>query len=225
MQKKYEYNSQQSGNALLYVLVAIALFAGLSITLSRLNTTKGTAGRDKAQADFHATRLMTYAAQVQSAVEQMMFLKVGIDDLDFTLPSEAGFNTAPHLYKVYHPQGGGVTPAMLPEKITFDINGSLVPGWYLGRFNNTDWTPSTATDVMLTAYKINKDVCMAINEQITGSDAIPVLSGSMSQSLTDSTPDIDLTTALCADCEGYSALCVTNALGSAYSFYSVIAAR
>ncbi|MAE52103.1 MAG: hypothetical protein CMH27_09865 [Micavibrio sp.] len=216
----------ERGNALLYVLIAIALFAALSFTLSRNsdNTEAGSLTEDRAK--LYASQLTSYAAQAKSAVDQMLFQGAQIDQLDFTLPSEATFNTAPTIYKVYHPDGGGLIPAQIPENATNEISTTPPAGWYMGRFNNVEWTPGTDQDVILTAYQITKPVCESINVMITGDPAIPkITSGDMSDYLVPDAPNTDLTSTECAGCNEYSSLCVSNNAESAYSFYNIIAAQ
>lgn len=234
MRKKYWTSAkdtntaeQERGNALIYVLVAIALFAALGFTLSRQTSNSG--GTDElsaAKAEMMATQLITYANQAKAAVDQMMFTGTTIDDLIFTQPGEAGFNIAPHIHKVYHPQGGGLTQSTIPSTARAEISTNPVGvGWYMGRFNNVEWTDSTQTDVILTAYQISEPVCAALNKLITGDDNIPALSSVLHEPLLESGSDIDLTSAICSKCEGYMSLCVANDAETAYGFYNIIADR
>ncbi len=218
-------NNNEQGNALIYVLIAIALFAALGFTLSKQNRNAGTHEIDDAKAELYAMQLITYASQVKSVIDQMIFTGSDIDDLIFTKPSETGFSTAPYIHKVYHPQGGGLTPATLPKQAVYQISTTPPSGWYLDRFNNVEWTKTTGTDVILTAYQISKAVCEKINQKIIGSNNIPALSGNMSEYLVNTSTNSDLTIASCAACEGYSSLCVSNSSVTAYSFYSVIIDR
>ncbi len=217
--------NKQSGNALIYVLIAIALFAALGFTLARQNQDSNTNEVDEAKADLYALELITYASQVKSVINQMIFSGSKINNLVFTLPSEAGFNAAPHIHKIYHPQGGGLTPANLPAKAVSEISSPPAAGWYLGNFNNVEWTDSASSDVILTAYQISKPVCEAINDKITGSTTIPALIGDLDDYLLDTVTNNDLDIASCAACEGYMSLCVSNSAVSAYAFYNVVADR
>ena len=215
----------EHGNALIYVLIAIVLFAALGFTLSRQMTDSDTGELDAAKADFHAAQIIAYAAQAKSAVDQMIFTGSGVGDLVFTQPGEAGYNTAPHIHKVFHPEGGGVTVGTLPPAAVLEISTPPAAGWHMGRFNTVGWTKSTGTDVILTAHQITKTVCEALNDKITGSKTVPALSGDLDDYLVDTATDNDLTAAACAACEGHMSLCVSNNAVSAYSFYSVVADR
>lgn len=228
MKTKREQNTiktGEKGNVLIYVLIAIALFGALSFTLSRQTRNSGTEDLDEAKAELYAMQLITYATQAKSVIDQMIFTGSDIDELDFTLPSEASFNTAPHIHKVFHPQGGGLTLATIPKNAIHEISTGNGAKWYLGRFNNVEWSKTSATDVILTAHQIDEKVCAAINNKITGFSTIPLLTSEISKSLIETSSNSDLTAASCAACDGYVTLCVGNSAGSAYSFYTVLADR
>lgn len=225
MRRKILYRSTEDGNALVYVLIAIVLFAALGFTLSRNMSGSNTNEVDAARADLYAVELIAYTAQVKSILDQMSFTGTQISNLDFTKPGEAGFNTAPHIHKVFHPQGGGLTSTNLPPRIIKEKSTNPEAGWYLGLFNNVEWTRGTGTDVILTAHQISKAVCRAINDKITHSTTIPVLSGDLEDYLVDTGTNNEFTTGACADCEGYVALCISNNSADTYSFYSIILDR
>ena len=237
METNKEHRSQECGNALVYVLIAIVLFAALSFTLSR-QTDTGEAGElSDTRAELYATQLISYAAQAKSAVDQMIFTGANIDDLDFIDPSDPTFNSGTQKdrsNRVFHPEGGGLVKGRLPDDALAQISSNPVAGWYIGRFNNVEWTPTTADDVILTAYQIDKAICEKINEKITGSTNIPALGSDMNTVLVDdvfySGTNADLTTdptgsPVCGDCHQMRSLCVQNAGQSAYSFYTVIATQ
>lgn len=225
MRKKTVYHSTENGNALVYVLIAIVLFAALSFTLSRNMGGSSTKEIDTARAELYAIELIAYSAQVKSVIDQMTFTGTRFNTLDFTQPSEADFNTAPHIHKIFHPQGGGLTPINLPDRTIKEISTNPKAGWYLGLFNNVEWTKGTGTDIILTAHQISKAVCRAINDKITNSTTIPVIAGDLEDYLVDTGTNNTFTATSCADCEGYVALCVSNNTASTYSFYTIILDR
>ncbi|MCD8496625.1 MAG: hypothetical protein LRZ85_00160 [Alphaproteobacteria bacterium] len=199
MKTKRERN-HESGNVLVYVLIAIVLFAALSFTLSRQTDTSETGGLDDQRVQIVATELITYAANAKAALDKMEFSNIYIEEVDFTLPSDSTFNDAPTIKKIYHPDGGGLNLGTLPEKVAANGVTDPAPGWYMGRFNNVEWTPlgpgNTAgaggteapyTDIVLTAYGITQPVCAAINEKITGSTTIPSMTDSVKETLVPKT--------------------------------------
>lgn len=217
---------------MIYVLIAIVLFAALSMTLGRQTDTNEASALDDSKTEMYATQFIAYAASAKSAIEQMEFSGTDVANIDFTLPSQAGFNNAPTITKIYHPDGGGLNPGKLPEDVVTDNVADPVAGWYMGRFNNVEWTDTTAQDVILTAFQINQSVCAKLNETITGSSTIPQLGDTIRETLIDDSfymgaTNVDLTTdpagtPICADCHNRAALCVEDSAGGTYAFYTVI---
>lgn len=214
---------REKGNALIYVLVAIVLFAALSFTLMRQTDTGEMSGLSDDKAELLATQLISYASQAKSAVDQMQFQGARIDNLDFTLPGGPGYEASGNFNMVFHPDGGGLINTPLTAQAIHETSTSPPAGWYMGRFNSVGWTRSPADDVILTAYQIRPEVCRFINRKITGNTTIPVLSGTVSDFLLDTATDTDLTSLVCPGCGEYFSLCVSNAGGTIYSFYSIIA--
>lgn len=225
--------SGESGNALIYVLVAIALFAALSFTLGRQSDTSEVGSLSDEKNELYATQIISYAAQAKQVIDQMDFIGTLIGDLDFVLPSDAAFNTAPHVDKVFHPEGGGLIPGNLPKGSETSAIIDPVAGWYLGRFNNVEWTTTTGTDVILTAYQISQAVCEKINEKLTGSTAISTMTDSIKEVMIDDAfygagTNTDLTTDggdICPACNNMAMLCVENQSQNAFAFYAVLADR
>ena len=117
------------------MLIAIALFAALSFTLGRQSDTSEVGSLEGERAELYASQLISYATQTKSAIDQMLFTSASdIDDLDFMAPTDANFETAPVIHKVYHPQGGGLIPGTLPAQVVAEVTNDPEPGWYLGRF-------------------------------------------------------------------------------------------
>ncbi|MCC6598836.1 MAG: hypothetical protein IT559_08605 [Alphaproteobacteria bacterium] len=225
-------SQRESGNALIYVLIAVALFAALSMTLGRQTDTSEAGTLSGEKAELAATRMISYAAQTKSAIDQMLFGGTAIDDLDFTAPTDAAFETEPpaNYLKVYHPVGGGLTPATLPAESIGGSSATPPPGWYLGRFNTVDWTKSAAEDVILLAYQIRPEICARINLKITGSTTIPTMSSAIKLTLIDdavpahggaNTPLTTDTGEICPECRNQASLCVQE--GGLYAFYTIIA--
>ncbi len=242
MKTKSEHIHPQSGNALIYVLIAIALFGALSFTLGRQTDTNEAGTLSDEMAELYATQLISYSSQVKSAIDQMLYTAASdVSDLDFIAPTDLTFDTGTLIHKVYHPQGGGITPGTLPEKAITQVTADPTPGWYLGRFDNVDWTPLASgntggtggaeapwEDVILVAYQINEKVCGLINQKINGSTAIPTATVALRNILIDdalhSGTNVELTTQpaeICPDCNNLGSLCIQE--GGIYGFYTVIA--
>lgn len=236
---KMETNRER-GNALIYVLIAIALFAALSMTLGRQTDTGEAASLSDERAELYATQLIAYAAQAKSSVDQMMFSGADIATLDFALPGSAGYDTGTttdKIKRVYHPDGGGLVAENLPEEAAAYTGNDPEAGWYMGRFNNVEWTKTggvNGDDVILVAYGIHEKICEKINEKVKGSSAIPQMTASIRNVMIDDVyhtgVNADLTTVtpgtpVCADCHNVSTLCVEDLAGNIFGFYSVLLDR
>lgn len=221
----------ERGGALIYVLIAVALFAALTLTLSRQNTSTDTEGMRPHDLELATGRVLATAGQIDGAIQQMTFSGSRIDALDFTLPGQAGFDTPPNRHKVFHPEGGGVTLPQLDSKVKAEVNSNPPAGWYVGRFSNVEWTEKAdEEDIILTAHQISEEVCAAINEKMRGSSDIPAIaSGTLAAILIDdalhSGSNSDFLIARCPDCEGINTLCISDVGGTMFSFYNIIMPR
>ena len=150
-----------------------------------------------------------------------------IDEMNFILPSDANFDVGSNIHKIYHPEGGGIILPQIPQEAIAEVNNDPDPGWYIGRFNNVEWTPSTRQDVIMAAHQLTQQVCAEINKKIIGSSVIPQLSNDNRDFLIDDSlhggSNSDLMVADCAACEGHPQMCVINNTNDIYSFYSIVA--
>lgn len=221
---------QQDGNATLYILLVVALFAAVSFILSRQGDSSESSRLERDRAEIIANQVLAYPLQVRQAIDMMLMGGEDVDDLVFALPGEVGYDSPSHAptREVFHPLGGGLIRATIPDD---GLQGGVAnpdAGWYLGMFNNIAWTPTTDHDVVLVAWGLAQGLCAAINNKITGSDTIPAVGDSVPNVFIDDsrhggTNVVELDAALCADCEEKPALCVSN--GGNYGFYSLIHAR
>ena len=216
------------GNAMVYVLVAIALFGVLTATLSSQNSQSDGQDIDDELVEFYATELMEYAAAAKNVVDQMIMTGTTIDQLNFVNPTSSAFNTAPHIHKVYHPQGGGLNYLRSSYPDEFWGYGAQ-RGWRLMTVTNVEWTPSTANDIIFSFMDVSDAICDKINEKITGSGSnIPYAAGYTANSLfrENAGANLDLDTTACPGCEGYHTLCVADPSGSEQRiFYTILAGR
>jgi hypothetical protein len=225
--------ARESGNAMIYVIIVIALFAALSFILSRNSDTGESGAITTEKVNINATQIMQSASQVAQAVGQMTYTGTPLADLDFIPPSDGNFEDPPLRNKVFHPSGGGVTLPRIPMEAIREVDTVIDPGFYLGRFNNVEWSLDDALgnpidDAVLVAYQISQPICARINQQLTGSPNIPVLARAASAIFIDNgtSSNADFAIADCAACEGQVTLCVADdATTGPWSFYSLILAQ
>lgn len=209
---------------MIYVLLAIALLGFLTVTMSRQANQSDGQDLDDEMAELYANELIEYVASAQQAIDMMIATGSEIDDLNFVNPTSTGFDTAPHIHKVFHPQGGGLNytqPSIPPFE---NVNSDNDHGWYFINSINIEWTPTTANDIILSAYEIEKSVCSEINKKITGSSTIPIYTGvgaNPQDHFVLGTDDFDSTH--CAECDGYPTMCMLNTIETKCICYSIIA--
>ena len=227
--------NKQSGNAMVYVLIVVALFAAITFVLSRQTDSTETDALSDERAEILASNIQQNAMSLKQSVEQMIWTGTSIDDLDFSTPDDGAAYDAGSLGdKVFHPAGGNVILPRIPDAAINQTDTNPPARWYIGRFNNIDWTPTAANDVVLAAFQLNEAVCRRLNLRLVGDETIPALAGNANRLLitsSETAPDpgnINLTPVECADCEGVPAMCVssTDTNGrTQYTFYSIVAAQ
>ena len=225
---KHFHSKKQSGNAMIYVLVIVALFAALSFVLARHSGTAETGELSSQKIEIDAANILQTAAQMKQALDQMNFSGSSIASLDFTTPDdEPAFSAGSKTHKFFHPAGGNAGVPRLPEADITQVTADPPAGWYIGRFNNTEWTGLPVNDVMLTAFQITKPLCQEINKKLTGSTAIPVATVSLRNVLIAAShhtgANADFTVAACGACDGLLSLCVEDPGNNLWAFYSILA--
>lgn len=213
---------------MIYILIALALFGALTIVLARQGDQSDNQSMTEDMAQFETTQVLSFAQSAQSVVNQMLMSGTNVDTLDFARPNASSYDTAPYYHKVYHPEGGGLINKEATSKIFIGVDNDPDPGWYMGRFNNVEWTPTTANDIILTAHQISDVVCRNINEKVTGATTIPAIAGTgnLADYLIDeeehSGSNADFDVAVCPDCEGFAMMCVSNTAADMWDFYVII---
>jgi hypothetical protein len=218
-QKRFQ---AESGSALFYVLLGVVLFAAVSFVTTQQSNNDGLVTQLTDQrADIIANKMINHATAMRFTVQQMLQNGSTIDDLDFIMPHETGFDTPPHQHKVFHPGGGGMTP-MVPKADYFD--GVNSRGWRASSGNtNIEWSETTDNDRLYSFLDLHPAICAKINEKLLGSSTIPVSNFNYTNVL-DSSGSADFTTSNCADCEGIPSLCIVNG-NPTYAFYNTIILR
>lgn len=206
------------GSALFYILLGVVLFAALAYALTSMSRGTGDYGAGE-QAKLQAQAVVDYAQKAKITVQDMRLSGIAADQLSFLKNGDAGYTTAPHTTKVFHPSGGGLPEQNLRGAV---IDGSLTPdvGVYMDRMAIED-VGSTDDDVVFSVRGVRADVCARINLDLTGLDTIPSTGANNHEALFV-TGVSDLTAATCAGCAGKTALCVSQTGPTIYTFYSVV---
>lgn len=235
--------THESGNATIYVLIVVALFAALAFTVARQNDSSESAMLSDEQADIIVGQIISYPYQVKQAIEMMTMTGADLDALDYIQPGMSGYDDKPQTKKIFHPGGGGLSLSRIPPDAIDPAAANPSAGWYLGTFNNVEWSQTAANDMILVAWPLKQQICERINERMTGKVEvdgsniikIPTLGNTIPNVLIDrdnppgttvhsGTNVTEFNIGTCADCEDKPTLCVKDSNGR-YGFYSVIISR
>ncbi len=176
--------AREKGNALFLILIAVILFAALSYAITQSNRSGGNPSRETNL--IAGTTVTQYPSAIRTAITRMMLRGVAASDIDFMDPSDANFNNAPVTAKVFHPNGGGaVYQNVDPNTVELDSSNVPLGDWHF-LANKVVTNIGTATgDVVAVLTRVRTGICERINEQITGSTAIPASGLSDAQAIAD----------------------------------------
>ena len=161
--------SSERGNAVIFILLAVALFAGLAYTFMR-GAKSGQGNLTAGQAKLAAQDIINYSLTLERGVDKLMQRGCSQDELSFENAQKTGFywenSTAPadKSCHIYDAAGAGLT------------DGEFNTG--TGTKNRWTFSVHVRTDDFygLTAYlqDLSDEVCNAINRQLDqGWDVIP----------------------------------------------------
>lgn len=232
---------KQSGNALWFILLAIALLGLLTVLLTRTSATTEETG-DNERMTLAVSQLMRFTASVQSTVQNMLMRGVSESELSFantlyqlcdgTAMQDDGHNpncTKPDC-EIFGMYGGALNPVKVPDSLVeqetcsgsdwkkgnIALNSKRVMG--LGSDDNDELT--------LEVYGLTQQACLKINsmlgiDPVSGDAPVDNSSGGSLFSGTLGTygpqiGDESTSTGLI----GKKAFCKKD--GSAYSFFTVL---
>jgi hypothetical protein len=159
----------QSGVAILYILIAIALFATLAYTFS--NSMQGGAQNlTEEEAKVYAQDILSYASRVERGVQRVLQRGCSESDVSFYLSTNSALSDYEHSTevddscKVFHDDGGAIS-WQVPS---LDVNDGSV--WVFTGHNRiaavgTDTaTLFTGNDLVLVLPYLNAEVCRQVND-------------------------------------------------------------
>ena len=212
---------------MIYIILALALLAGLTMVIARQNDQTGSQDLTYEKTEILTTKILGYVGSAKNVVDQMEMSGTNIASLSFVRPNQASFEVAPHINKVFHPEGGGLNYQDESADI-FPAVTTPVSGWYITGDKNIQWTPTTTNDVMAVAYGIAQSLCQNINKKITNATTIPVVTGTFKDvllSANDGGGTGTLDTTSCAACDGRPSLCVSDSGATIFAYYNIISAQ
>ena len=235
----------QSGNAFIYVLVAIALFAALAYTFTRSAQQGGSGNISKQEAAIAASEILSYARTIESAVNRVRVKnRCSENEISFEYNGNQVNADAPGTKKCHiFEANGGNAPWETPQTTWLDSSKSANPLYgsysYVGA-GGVDEVGSSASDLIFFAPVLDRQVCLSLNKSLNipnPSDDAPVDDNGIQTetAFTGSYVDAPATSATINDSGSSTALAGKNAAcieestgcngGSCYNFYYVLLAR
>lgn len=163
--------SSQSGSALFYILIAVALFAALGFAFSQSMSSSSSNLTDE-EARVYAQDVLSYANRLSRGVQRVMSRSgCSENDISFYLTTNtllAGYEHTPEVAdecKVFHEDGGSITWLTAPEGVN---DGS---DWIFTGFNKVRGIggedTGTGNDLVAILPYINPKICFEINELVS----------------------------------------------------------
>lgn len=159
--------TSESGNILLYILIAVALLAALSYAVSR--SSSGSSNQlNKERAQMAATEILEYATVLGNAASQLRLRGCKPAELSFEGAGAAYVNAATpgdNTCKVFHASGGGVK--LLPPPVAALVASNTV--WAFSADMEVAGIGSTCgtegcTDLVAYIPGVKDSVCDAVND-------------------------------------------------------------
>lgn len=174
--KQYKYGNE-SGNALFYILIAVALLAALSYAVS-YGSRATVQNLDRDRINLLSSEILEYAGVIANGVSQLRLRGYKPEYISFESPQTSGNDyigvnctgTEPECH-VFHPSGAGVVWKFVPEQaLETAHDGSTDYGWWSisGYYDideiGTNCADDTCKDLVAYANYLRRDICIAIND-------------------------------------------------------------
>lgn len=239
--------NSQNGNAIVIILVAIALFAALGYAFSNTSRTSSKLFSDE-ETVAYANQVITYGNEVRSVIKRLQLRGCSDTDISFENNIVAGYaNTNPdsptdescHVFSV---NGGGLTPKSPDDKLSdssFSGQGGYKTFNVYGRSCRESITCYSDTidneDLILFYPYLKRDICLEINNRLgitNPLDDAPIDGGCSGLAGIKFNGNYSEGVVLFAtELEGHKAGCFRHTggscapVGDAYGFYQVLIER
>lgn len=205
--------AQEAGNALFLILIAVTLFAALSYAVTQSNRSSGQSASEEANL-IASSQVTQYPSGIRTGITRMLIKGTGVSELTFNAPGSYGGDAT---VEVFHPSGGGVVFQSASPDVVADPATDV---WVFRDDVAITDMATTSDDVVAMLPGLRLGVCQSINEQVTGSTAVPVLTGTEANLLAG-TVDIDDGNTSSGTVDGRPFLCVETSDGE-YVYYHVL---
>lgn len=189
MTKNNHKSDAQNGNAFLFILIGIVLFAALSFTVARGLRTQTASSISEKDASLAAAEILDYAQRIQRAVDRVRRRGCSENEISFENEVVAGYENAnapnDNSCHIFHPNGGSVS-YVIPKNEWLNITDAnnatnssftdLFGAWYIPRNNcvhdigtgdsNCFSEPASVADLTLFLPWLRAEICNEIAQAV-----------------------------------------------------------
>lgn len=181
---------RENGNLFFYILLAVALFAALTYTVSRGMRGNNVTTMSKRKSGLIATDIITYAQKIERSVSNLRRENISESDICFTHNQNSAVNNAAYssistcaddTYRLYHPNGGGLTLKQAStDWLESSHSGDQSYGeWVFTNVNgvqdigNSIMSETSSMELIAFIPHLKEDLCQAINKHLSIGSTIP----------------------------------------------------
>lgn len=173
--------TNEKGNALFLILIAVVLFAALSFAITQSNRSGANSNRETSLVS--STTVTQYSSAVRTGVMRLMLRRnLAANQLLFVSPTEAAYGGADSNLEVFHPDGAGVSYTAVDvntvgtvQTVFTSVNPFRHGNWYYINNKAVEDVGTATGDLVAILVDVSRPICERINEQITGNTTIPVI--------------------------------------------------
>ena len=177
---KKPHKPGQNGNVLVLILFILAVFSALFFLISQRDNVMRVPNFQKDS--ISSISALQYAAGIEQGIKRMLGKKIKPDQIQFYAPIDGQFNKKSEgdkaQYQLFHPEGGRV--AYYPvdrdavEKVTKVLGQNQNGNWHYFMIR-IKGIGTDEPELVAMLYRVKKDICKNINQQLLGNDNIPVV--------------------------------------------------
>lgn len=173
MKKISKYNSEQ-GNAIVWILIAVGLFAALGFTMAQ-GSRSSTSSITNSQISSYAHEIIAYGNEIKSAVKRLRLRGCKDTQISFENSIVAGYtnpnapsNKTCHIFET---AGGGLIWATPKKELETEVIDLGWTQWWPRGLDQvqglgTDCANASCNELTISLWGIKKDVCLAINDAL-----------------------------------------------------------
>ncbi len=167
-------SAAEAGSALIYILVAIVLFAALGVAVSRINS--GATPGNSESLELQASEILQFSQAVRTAVQEITVNGVTETQISFENPTAGGYanaGCATDSCRIFASSGGGLS-YVKPQDQWLDSSHSASAGYgdWIFSGNNavtgvgSDGGGDSSVELLVILPYVKKELCAKINAML-----------------------------------------------------------